>query len=256
MPIVSAGSVRVEYKVDGAGPPLVLVPGTGADSDVTWGHLVENFTDRHSVIRPDFALEDEAGELTIQALADQIAAAIEDGSAEPADVVGFSLGAPVVAAVAATRPALVRRLVLVNGWSRADHPYMQNMMEVWRRTAELGAETFGRLATITAFSPTFLGKLGAEAVEGLVSNTEPTSGTLRQIDLNLRLDIRDLVPRIDAETLVIGSTQDRMVPVSKPRELHAAIAGSDYAELDSGHVVLAERPAEFTKLVREFLHRP
>jgi pimeloyl-ACP methyl ester carboxylesterase len=160
------------------------------------------------------------------------------------------------ASPSATRPALVRRLVLVNGWGRADDPYMQNMMEVWRRTAELGAETFGRLATITAFSPTFLGKLGSEGVEGLVSNTEPTSGTLRQIDLNLRLDIRDLLPRIESETLVIGSTQDRMVPVSKPRELHAAISGSDYAELDSGHVVLAERPAEFTKLVREFLHRP
>jgi pimeloyl-ACP methyl ester carboxylesterase len=256
MPIASMGSVRVHYKVDGAGSPLVLVSGTGADSEVTWGHLVGQFADRHTVIRPDYTLEDDAGELTIEALADQIAAAIADAATEPADVVGFSLGASVVAAVAATRPELARRLVLVNGWSRADHPYMRNMMEVWRRTAELSAETFGRLATITAFSPTFLRSLGAEGVEGLVSNTEPTSGTLRQIDLNLRLDIRDLLPRIEAETLVIGSTQDRMVPVSIPRDLHAAIRGSDYAEIDCGHVVLFEQPAEFTKLVREFLHRP
>jgi pimeloyl-ACP methyl ester carboxylesterase len=253
MPIASVGSVHVRYKIDGAGPPLMLVPGTGADSEVTWGHLVERFSDSHTVVRPDFTLE---GELTIEALADQIAAAIEDASTEPADVVGFSLGAPVVAAVAATRPALVRRLVLVNGWSRAEDPYMQNMMEVWRRSADLGAETFGRLATITAFSPTFLGSLGAEGVEQLISNTEPTTGTLRQIDLNLRLDIRDLLPRIEAETLVIGCTQDRMVPVSNPRGLHAAIAGSEYAEIDSGHVVLFEQPAEFTKLVRDFLDRP
>src|SRR5918996_722707 len=109
MPIVSAGSVRVQYKVDGAGSPLALVSGTGADSEVTWGHLVEQFADRHTVIRPDYTLEDDAGELTIEALADPIAAAIDDAAIEPADVVGFSLGAPVVAAVAATRPALVRR---------------------------------------------------------------------------------------------------------------------------------------------------
>jgi pimeloyl-ACP methyl ester carboxylesterase len=260
MPIASTGSVRVHYKVDGAGPGLMLVPGTGADSEVTWGHLVDRFTDRHTVLRPDYALGDEAagdgGELTIEALAGQVSAAIEDSAADPVDLVGFSLGAAVCAAVGATRPALVRRLVLVAGWSRADDPYVRNMMSVWRRTADLDAETFGRFATITAFSPTFLQNLGAEEVEKLIFNTEPTPGTLRQIDLNLCLDVRDLLRRIEAETLVIGCSQDRMIPVSKSRELHAAIPGSEYAEIDSGHVVLYERPADFARLVREFLHRP
>jgi pimeloyl-ACP methyl ester carboxylesterase len=252
MPSVSVGGVRVNYKVDGAGPVLMLVSGTGADSDTTWGHLVDRFTDRHTVVRPDYALGD-GGELTIEALAGQITAAIEDASTDAVDLVGFSLGAAAVAAVAASRPALVRRLVLVAGWSCADDPYLRSMMTVWRRTAELDAETFGRFAAITAFSPPFLRSIGDDGLEELVSNTKPTPGTLRQIDLNLRLDIRDLLPRIEAETLVIGCSQDRMVPVGNSHELHSAIPRSEYAELESGHVVLYEQPDEFTKLVRGFL---
>lgn len=51
---------------------------------------------------------------------------------------------------------------------------------------------------------------------------------LRQIDLNLRLDVRDLLPKIQARTLVIGCGRDLTVPVENSRELHAAITGSEF----------------------------
>jgi pimeloyl-ACP methyl ester carboxylesterase len=43
--------------------------------------------------------------------------------------------------------------------------------------------------------------------------------------------------------------------VENARELHAAIPGSAYAEIGSGHVVLFEQPAEFTKLVKNFIEK-
>jgi pimeloyl-ACP methyl ester carboxylesterase len=145
--------------------------------------------------------------------------------------------------------------VLVAGWVGPDDEYMRNMMTVWRRTAD-DAEAFGRFGTLTAFSRRFLNMIGAEEVDRIAMSNQPTPGALRQIELNLRVDVRPLLPRIQAETLVIGCTLDQTVPVENARELHAAIEGSTYAEIESGHVVLFEQPAEFVKLVKEFISRP
>ncbi|WP_207944569.1 hypothetical protein [Actinomadura rubrisoli] len=49
--------------------------------------------------------------MTIEALAAQVIAVIEDSGAAPADLAGFSLGAPTAAAVAALRPDEFVKLV-------------------------------------------------------------------------------------------------------------------------------------------------
>lgn len=256
MPTVSVGNARVHYLVDGSGPGLVLVHGTAFGAEGTWGHLVEAFADRHTVIRPNFAGSDETvddgGDLRIEDLAAQVAAAAEEAASGQVDLVGFSLGAVVAAAVAASRPELVRRLVLVAGWPGPGDVYLQNLMTTWRRLGS-DPEAFGRFGTMLGFSRGFLNAIGAAEVDNIAAGNLPTDGALRQIELNLRVDIRPLLPKITAPTLVIGCTQDATVPVDNARELHAAIEGSTYAEIESGHVVLFEQPAEFVKHVKDFL---
>ncbi|MQY05357.1 alpha/beta fold hydrolase [Actinomadura macrotermitis] len=255
MPEITVGNARIRYRVEGSGPALVLVHGTGGGSDM-WLGVLDAFTAGHTVILPDLSgsdsAEDDGGELTIEGLAAQVAAVIEDAGAGPADVVGFSLGAAVTAAVAATRPDLVRRLVAVAGWSHAGDEYLRNLMTVWRDIAGVPA-AFGRLGTFTAFSRDHLNRIGREAVEQNTAYMKPTPGTLRQLDLNLRLDVRPLLPQIQAPTLVVGCTQDATIPVQNAREFHTAIPGASYAELDTGHVGLFERPEEFIALVTGFL---
>jgi pimeloyl-ACP methyl ester carboxylesterase len=259
MPTVSVGTADVHYLVDGSGPGLVLVHGTAFGAEGTWGHLVDQFTEHRTVVRPNFAGSDETtddgGDLTIEALAEQVAAAAEAAAEGPVDLVGFSLGAVVAAAVAARRPDLVRRLVLVAGWTGPDDEYMRNVMTVWRRMAD-DVEAFGRFGTLTAFSRSFLNMIGSAEVDKIAMGNKPTPGALRQIEFNLRVDIRELLPKIQAETLVIGCTLDATVPVDNARDLHAAIEGSGYAEIESGHVVLFEQPAEFVKLVKDFIDKP
>ncbi|MEV8639108.1 hypothetical protein AB0395_46370 [Streptosporangium sp. NPDC051023] len=74
-----------------------------------------------------------------------------------------------------------------------------------------------------------------------------------QIDLVCRIEIRHPLSRIQAPTPVIGCARDVLVPVHHSREIHAAIPGSSYAELDSGHVARAERPEELIKLIRDVI---
>ncbi|MEU9838679.1 alpha/beta hydrolase, partial [Actinomadura sp. NPDC048032] len=191
----------------------------------------------------------------IEGLGAEVNAVIEEAGTGPADVVGFSLGAPTAVAAAALRPDLVRRLAPVAGLSHAGDEYVRQHMALWSSLAG-SPESFGRFATLTAFSRAFLNRIGHDAVEQQHAFMELNDDRLRQIDLVARLDIRPLLPRVAAPTLVIGATRDQTIPVENHRELSAGISGSEYAELDTGHVAMAERPDEFVKLVRDFLDRP
>lgn len=45
----------VSYQVDGAGPALVLVSGTGGNLNSNWDHLIPALSARHQVLRADYA---------------------------------------------------------------------------------------------------------------------------------------------------------------------------------------------------------
>ncbi|GAA3571528.1 alpha/beta fold hydrolase [Nonomuraea rosea] len=251
MPTAIHDSGAVHYHRAGSGPGLVMVHGTGGDAVTNYAHLVPGLTDLRTVITPDYAgsgeSADPGGDLTLGLLAGQVAATFEG----PSDLVGFSLGAAVAVAVAAERPELVRRLVLIGGWTHAEDSRLLLGLRTWARLAATDPESFAAYGPLMAFSPGFVSRAGTDTLLA----GEPPRGTLRQIELDLRVDLRGLLPKVTAPTLVVGSTQDYLIPVEGARALHAALPGSEYAELDSGHVVLHERPAEITALIRDFVGR-
>lgn len=257
MPTVSVDDATVHYTTAGSGPGLVLVHGTQGTGETNWAHLTDGWADVRTVVALDYAgsgaTTDGGGDLTVEKLSDEVAAVAEAAVDGPVDVVGFSLGAVVAAATAARRPDLVRRLVVLAGWPHGDDARHRLNFELWRDLAASDFATFNRLATVTGFTPPYLSALGHEGVEAALAASEPQPGLVRQIELDLRADIRDLLPKITAPTLVVGFTQDQMVPVQGSRDLHAAIAGSTYAELDTGHLAIYEKPAEITTLVRDFV---
>ncbi|MFI7618378.1 alpha/beta fold hydrolase [Nonomuraea terrae] len=249
MPTVGHASGTVHYHRAGNGPGLVMVHGTGGDAVSNFAHLVPGLADIRTVITPDYAgsgqTSDPGGDLTLDLLAGQVAAAFE----EPSDLVGFSLGAAVAAKVAAERPELVKRLVLIAGWTHLADSRLELGLRTWARLAATDPESFAAYGPLVGFSPAYVSTVGAAALMA----GKPPHGTLRQIELDLRVDLRDLLPQITAPTLVVGNTLDHLIPVEHARALHAALPGSQYAELDSGHVVLHERPAEITALIRGFI---
>ncbi|MCD9145129.1 alpha/beta fold hydrolase [Streptomyces albireticuli] len=267
MPVVPVADALVHYdRFDSTAPgadsrpALVLVHGTGSvGAALTWGQTVPRFADR-TVLTPDLSgterTVDGGGRLTTEGLAAQVIAVIEDAGTGPVDLLGFSMGAPVSATVAALRPDLVRRLILVAGWARTEaDEYTRNHFTLWQRLGAVDPEGFGRIVAMTGFSRGYLNTIGREGFEQLVPNMPPTPGTLRHVDLDLRVDIRAMLPRVEAETLVIGCTQDATVPVELSRALHAELARTttaSYAEIDAGHVVFFEKADEFVRRVSDF----
>lgn len=109
---------------DAETPTLVFLHGTTGEGQIHFGHLAERFDDRRHVVLPDCAgsgnsrLADEP--FTLDLIVDEVAGIVDASSAAPVDLVGFSLGAVVAAAVAAVHPDSVERLVLIAGWVSSD----------------------------------------------------------------------------------------------------------------------------------------
>jgi len=259
MPTITVGSSRIQYRVTGSGPALMLVHGVGKGGEAAFGHLVDRFAQRNTVILPDLsgseAAEDDGSDLTMEQLADEVAAVIDHAGLGPVDLVGFSLGGAVVAATAALHPDKVRRVVPVGGLVQTDR-YMENLIGL-TLSQKHDPVAFGRVLTTTAFSPKYINSLDSLAeVDAMGEHLSPSSGRIRQLELLVRTDIRDLAGKIQADTLVIGCNPDAAVPTQHSRDLHAAIPNASYVEFDSGHMVLVEQPEEFVRVVDEFVHQP
>jgi pimeloyl-ACP methyl ester carboxylesterase len=257
MPTISVGNSRVQYTVTGSGPGLMLVHGVGKGGQSAYGHLVDEFAKRNTVILPDLsgseAAEDDGSALTIEQQAQEIAAIIDHAGTGPVDLVGFSLGGAVVAATAALYPDKVRHLIPMGGLVKAD-AYMKNLIGL-TLSQKHDPLAFGRVLTTTAFSPQYINSLDSlEEVDKMGAELSPSSGRIRQLELLIRTDISGLVGKIQAKTLVIASNPDAAVPTHHSRELHARIPHSSYVELDSGHMMLFEKPEESVKVINDFIH--
>ncbi|MFH8370591.1 alpha/beta fold hydrolase [Streptomyces sp. NPDC018031] len=257
MPHTMLHNAEIHYEVDGRGPGLVLVHGTGGDADSVFGNVVDHFTRTRTVVRPNFSgsgqTTDDGAPLTVELIADQVAAATRAAVAGPVDLLGFSLGAVAAAAVAATHPQLVRRLVLVGGWAHSTHPRDQFYFQTWRKLLDTDRELFKRFSTLTGFSPTALDSWGHQGLADSLTDAWPPPGIGRQIDLGARVDLRPLLPGITAPTLVVGFTGDAMIPVEGSRELNAAIPGSRLVEVAQGHMDWFADPTGLVALTRDFL---
>lgn len=260
MAMVDVAGARVAYRVDGEGPTLVLVHGTGADSQTNWGHLVGQFAGQWTVVRPDYSgsgeTRDGDGALTLPMLADQVLAAANAGGKAPFDLVGYSLGACIAAYIAAEHPEQVRSVVLLAGLAAGADSRLTLQFELWRDLIATDRRALARMVLLTGFSPDFLAGWSRQQVDEtleMIMATNWWEGMLRQVELDLTLDVGAYVGRIAAPTLVIGCTHDHMVPPSHARALAAAVPGARYAEMPTGHLAPLERPDEFVRLVTEFL---
>lgn len=245
-------------------PPLVLLHGTGGAAQLSFGHLAAGLGgERRRVIGIDYAgsgdTTDPGGRLELAALVAQVRAAIEHAGLAAFDLLGFSLGACVAAAIAADDPGGLRRLVLLSGWARsADDARLLVELELWEELASADPEALARLLLLTGYSPAFMAARPRRALDQALAQTVRTlaPGFARQAELDRRIDLTAALPRIAAPTLVLGAAHDHMVPPHHARRLAELIPAAQYAELSTGHLSIYEDPAALTDAARAFLEAP
>lgn len=261
MPLADCNGSSVEYRVNGTGPGLVLVHGTGQTGESSWGMFAPHFYKERRVVRPNYAgsggTTDSGGPLTLELLADQVVAAADHAGVEHFDLVGHSLGTCVAMQIALSRPERVGKLILLAGFANALDTRMQMQFALWKRVAALDLSALATLSMLSALSPASCAAMEEKELKGIidlmVKNTN-WEGCLRQMDLDMTINLTDRLPEIWHETLVVGCIHDFVVPAEQHAKLLAQkIPNAIYKELDAGHAASHERPEEFLAMAKEFL---
>lgn len=262
MPFAETPNARVHYTVEGTGPALMLLHGTGGDGFSHWGQLLRHLTPAHTVICPDYAgsgqTTDSGAPLLLDDLVVQIVAVADACGQTHFDLVGYSLGAVIAAALAARYPQRVRSLVLVAGFAGGSDSRSELQFGLWRSLIAHDTGLMARFILLTGCSPQWLSAQPAAALEkrvaAIVKYTQ-WEGMARQADLDARVDIRAELAQIQAPTLVIAGSQDQMVPRAQTQVLADEIAGATLKELDTGHLMTLEQPEELAKAIAEFMRQ-
>ncbi len=255
---VTVNGVDVKYfdsETETSRMPVVLLHGTSGSTDIHMSYLFPMLAPRQRVIAIDWS-QPHAGTLELADLEAQVAAVIDAIlPGREFALVGYSLGAALAICVAAHRAAHVKELVLIAGWMQTDTQQLLRN-DVWKSLRESGSPEIAKYTVFCAFGNPFLAARTEAELAPALAGVRQSEFIDQQMDLNRRIDVVAEANDIRATTLVVGCTHDQMVPKRHSKALFGAIEDARYTELDSGHAVVFERPAEVFQVIEHFLTNP
>lgn len=236
------------YLDEGRGHPLALLHSGGMAHQEFREHA-EALADRFRVLAPDLPGHGRTpleGRLTVERMADSVAAMLEDAGVERAHLLGSSMGGAVALWTALERPSLVDRLVLFRiGYKRGGKSVARDLAlddpAYWE-----GVGLADRLAEI--HEP----QGGPDAWERVIER----DAHLFEEDPERHDHTEADLAGIEAPTLVVAGDRDPLVPVEEAVEMYRAIPDADlWIVPRASHVVGAHtwRSGAFRQEVARFL---
>lgn len=257
---IAVNGVELYHRLEGDGDPVLLLSPLGNDSSF-WARQVSDFARTHKVITFDARGTGVSSPCddtcSIEQLADDVIAMLEALDVGPAHLVGLAIGGQVAIRVAATRPDLVRGLVLTSCYVRADERIEQATAR-WRELAlAAGMEEVYESSLEWVFSPCYV-EDNREQMDRLrtffrLTVQDPVSFCRHSL-AGVTYDAAPDLARVRCPTLVVHGGRDRLVDVDQAHRLAEAVDGARLAELPSApHFLTWEDADWFNRKVLGFL---
>lgn len=271
---VHAGGVRARVIEEGAGYPVLLVHGLGGWAEnwtLTMPELAAAGFRAIACDLPGFGRSERARDVAYFDPADpyypRFARELLDALGIPqAHVVGHSLGGAIAAALAIQSPERVDRLVLVapGGFGEdlgaplrlAALPFISSIARFVPRgvVREIVAVNFSDRSRIPPWIYADAERHARAGSAAEFCRVLAQSVTVRGPRAALRQEWEARAPRLTCPTLVVWGRDDRVLP---PHHATAAKRLLPHARVemiaDAGHLVMLERPSEFSHVLLAFL---
>src|SRR5271157_4550242 len=244
------------YQLEGAGPPVVLIHGVGADGS-SWDAIVPALTPRFMVIRLDLRGHGRSGHidgaLVLEDFARDVLDVMAAAGAARAHVVGFSLGGMIAQALALDHASRVDRLVLLSavaGRTEQERARVRDRLEILRTQ---GIAAISSAAQDRWFTDGFIARhpeLVRQRMEQLQRNHPASYAAAYTVfstsDLGARLHA------IDRPTLVATGEHDVGSNTRMARFMQQQIRGAKLKILPGlKHSILAEAPETIATMLVE-----
>ena len=247
--------VRVVDGPPGA-PTVVLLHGWIASGGLNWFTAFGPLSQRYRVIAPDMRGHGRGirsrRRFRLADCADDVAALLEHLGAEPAIVVGYSMGGPIAQLLWRRHPDRVAGLVLCATSYRFVRGARERLIFGTMMATAAGTTRTGALVTRASTVPMRRFAPAVPAAPAVRPSTLRAwaAGEMRRHDaVKLmeagqaigRYNARRWIGEVDVPTTVLVTERDRAIVPREQLKLAAAIPGAVVHPLDDGHVACAKR---------------
>jgi 3-oxoadipate enol-lactonase len=263
MPTIQAGSQRIYYDENGAGHPLLLIPGF-SNSRLTWWKQIDPLSKKYRVISIDNRDVGDSGlgsgPYTIPDMADDAAGLIQSLRLNTTYVVGWSMGGFISLELTLRHPGLVKKLILVStSAGGATHiPPTPEILNLLNPIPNEDIEQSIRRIFPSLTAPGYM-QSHPEDLSQLVHNgkAKPIRLESYQRQLGAIIAWKGVSPRLNqitVPTLILHGDADPLVPYGNGQHLSTHIQGAKFLTYPLvGHLPPIEAPERFNKDVMEFL---
>lgn len=237
---IMAGGIRIEYRREGRGAPLVLFHGAFEDSRI-WTEEFDRLTPYVDLIAWDAPGCGESADVpagwTDRDWADAAASFIRSLGLTAPCVAGFSLGSVLALLLARDHPDAVGSLVLIGayaGWAGSlDAEALAERVEAVRFTIDHPVDEWAAGFLDSVFTADAALERRAMA-RALLDDWRPaTTAALLKV---MTLDLRPALPSIHTPTVIVRGAQDVRSPRAAALEMVEALPDARFIEIaDAGH---------------------
>ncbi len=265
-----SGEVNIAYEAVGAGPiDLVYVPGWVSHLEYGWespriAHFTEGLASFSRLIMFDkrgTGLSDrEFGLPTIRQRMDDVRAVMDAAASSRAVIFGMSEGGGMAMAFAAAFPERVRALALYSVFAKRewapDYPWGPTP-EARRRYYDDIERGWGGPVGIEDIAPSLAGDAAFRDWWATYQRRSASpAAALALARMNTLIDVRALLPSIQAPTLVMHRVGDQDALIDEGRYIAARIPGAEFAEFEGeDHLIYAGDVDAVLNAVRSFVLR-
>ena len=255
---VDVNGLKMYYEIHGTGQPLVLLHGAFSAIGTSFGMVLPGLAEGRQVIAFELQGHGRTADidrpLSIEQMADDVAAALQQLGIEKADFFGYSNGAGVALHVAIRYPEIVRKLVLASyAYTLSGiHPGLMDGLGEMKPEMMYGSpwhEEYMRIAP----RPEDFDRLFAKKSE---------------MDKGIKDIPAETIRSLKAPTLIIIGDSDLVRPESAV-EMFRLLGGGVFGDMPPGlpdsqlailpgtsHVTMVEQADMLLAMIRPFLDRP
>ncbi|MCU1389005.1 MAG: putative hydrolase [Ilumatobacteraceae bacterium] len=260
----ASDGARIHYEAIGRrhAPPVLMVQGLGTDKH-GWDLQRVALAPRYRTIALDNRgagrSDKPFGDYSLEQMADDAIAVLDDAGVDSAHVIGASMGGAISQVIALKYPERVRSLTLACTACR-HHPWRRELLEGWARQAEehgmgsmaaeaarwvIGPRSFRRIWPLLGWF-------------GPLSILRPAHAFVGQVAAILATDdsLADQLPTLRVPTLILVGNQDILTPRGDSEELAERIPNSELVVISgAAHGLMIEHASTFNRLLLDFLDR-
>ncbi|MEW5981193.1 MAG: alpha/beta fold hydrolase [Acidobacteriota bacterium] len=262
MPVIDVHGVGLYYELHGPAdaPVIVLNNGILMNAASSWLPQRGALSDACRLLLYDCRGQGLSahppGPYSMEQHADDLAGLLVALEIPAAHIAGISYGGEVAQAFALRHPPATRSLFLADTVSEAG-PELRLVIEGWREAARLGDPELFYLVTVPwNFSPGFIAS-HAELLDAARARYRDLDfpAVVRLCEAFLSsVDFTSRLPAVTVPARIVVGELDLLKGPAYADVLHRSIAGSDLHVIPgAGHATCWEQPAEFNRLLLEFV---